>query len=108
MFWNRNKGNRIIRKLAPVLLGFGKADRFSPDLLVEDGYDLSTYGLDARVLSLPGHSSGSIGILTANGDLFCGDLFTNTSAPALDEIMDDPAAAKASLERIQGLGIRTV
>ena len=28
----------------------------SPDLLVDEDLDLSPYGLDARVLHLPGHS----------------------------------------------------
>lgn len=45
-----------------------------PDLHVEEGYDLSGYRFDARVVELPGHSTGSMGILTANGGLFGGDL----------------------------------
>ena len=40
------------------------------DLYVEDGYDLSAHGLAAQVVHIPGHSSGSIGVLTAAGDLF--------------------------------------
>ena len=108
MFWNRKKGNPLVRRIAPILFGFGKSAKFKPDLYVEDGYDLSGYGLDARVLHIPGHSSGSIGILTAGRDLFCGDLFTNTDGPVLNSIMDDPAAANASVERLRNLGIGTV
>ena len=47
---------------------------FEPDVLLEDGQDLSSYGLDARVVLLPGHSRGSIGILTGDGSLFCGEI----------------------------------
>jgi len=57
MFWNRTKSNILIRMIAPILLGFGKSERFEPDLYLEDGDNLSEYGFDARVLHLPGHSS---------------------------------------------------
>jgi hydroxyacylglutathione hydrolase len=108
MFWNRKKGNKLIRMMAPILFKFGQSERRTPDLYVEDGYDLSEYGFDAQVLHIPGHSKGSIGILTAGGDLFCGDLFDNTKKPVLNSIMDDLAAANASVERLSGLEINTV
>ncbi|RLC93540.1 MAG: MBL fold metallo-hydrolase [Chloroflexi bacterium] len=108
MFWNRKRGNVLLRKAASILFRFGKLARFEADLKVEDGYDLSGYGLDARVLSIPGHSKGSISILTASGDLFCGDLLVNGDKPRLNSIIDDPAAARASVERLRGLGINTV
>ena len=108
MFWNRSSGNAIIRFLAPILFRFPKANRFEPDLNVDEGYDLSEYGLDAQVLSIPGHSKGSIGILTAGGSLFCGDLLEYTDKPATNSIMDDPAACGASIEKLEGLQINTV
>jgi glyoxylase-like metal-dependent hydrolase (beta-lactamase superfamily II) len=108
MFWNREKGNVLIRKMVPILFKFGESERRTPDVHVEDGDDLSEYGFDAKVLHIPGHSKGSIGILTAGGDLFCGDLFDNTKQPVLNSIMDDLAAANASVERLSGLEIRTV
>jgi hydroxyacylglutathione hydrolase len=108
MSWNRNKGGLLLKVAAPILFGFGRSKRFTPDFYVQEGADLSAYGFDARVLSIPGHSAGSIGIVTANGDLFCGDLLENVQEPTLGSIMDDPAAAKASLEKLQGLEIRTV
>ena len=108
MFWNRKKGNILIRTIASLLFGFGKAQRFEPDLRIDDGYDLSSYGFDARVLHIPGHSRGSIGILTANGDLICGDLLENRDKPGLNSIMDDKVAASASVEKLKGLRIHTV
>lgn len=111
MFWNRSKGNvltRMVTRIVPTLFGFGKAERFKPDSYVEDGDDLSEYGFDARILCLPGHSRGSIGVLTAGGDLLCGDLFENRGKPQLNSIMDDVTAAHASLEALQGLEINTV
>ena len=108
LFWNRKKGNILIRMIAPILFGFRKSERFKPDLYVEEGYNLSGYGFDAKVLYIPGHSKGSIGILTAGGDLFCGDLFTNSDNPVLNSIMDDSAVANASVERLKSLRINTV
>ncbi len=108
MFWNRNKSNIIIKMLAPILFGFGKSERFKPDLYIEDGYDLSEYGFDARVVYIPGHSKGSIGILTTGGDLFCGDLLENTDKPTLNSIMDDVETANTSVEKLKKLSINTV
>jgi glyoxylase-like metal-dependent hydrolase (beta-lactamase superfamily II) len=69
---------------------------------------LSDYGLEATVLSIPGHSKGSIGVLCPAGDLFCGDLFDNTKTPLLNAIMDDLEAAHASLAKLNKLAIHTV
>ena len=74
MFWNRKPPNTLFKSVASLLFPLAKADRMKPDLSLKDGDDLSGYGLEARVLHLPGHSRGSISILTAQGDLFCGDL----------------------------------
>jgi glyoxylase-like metal-dependent hydrolase (beta-lactamase superfamily II) len=108
MFFNRQPRNILLRKLAPALIGFGKAQRFTPDVLLEEGDDLSPYGFAARVLSIPGHSKGSIGVLTAAGDLFCGDLLANVGKPALGDIIDDKPAAEASLQRLRGLNVGMV
>jgi hydroxyacylglutathione hydrolase len=108
MFFNRKQPNVLVRKLAPVFIGFGKAQRFTPDVLLEDGDDLSAYGFEARIFSIPGHSKGSIGILTAVGDLFCGDLLTNTDKPALNTLIDDLPSAQVSLQRLHGMDVGTV
>jgi glyoxylase-like metal-dependent hydrolase (beta-lactamase superfamily II) len=108
MFVNRNKPNLLIRVLLPGFSGFGKPERFRPDLLVEDGYEFFEYGIDAKVVSIPGHSKGSIGILIADADLFCGDLLVNTDKPVLNSLMDDPAAAATSLQKLESLCIETI
>ncbi|MGB8213584.1 MAG: MBL fold metallo-hydrolase [Anaerolineales bacterium] len=108
MFVNRKKPNILLRAILLGLSGFGRSERFTPDIFLEDEYDLSRHGLEARVLHLPGHSRGSIGILSADGELFCGDLFENTHGPALNSLMDDPAAANASLIKLKELTIQTI
>lgn len=108
MFVGRKPPNVVIRKIASLLFKFGASNCCSPDILLEDGDNLSEYGLDARVLYLPGHSSGSIGILTAAGDLFCGDLLENTRRPALTSLIDDAVAAQNSIAQLQRFTIQTV
>jgi hydroxyacylglutathione hydrolase len=108
MFWNREKGNILIRMIAPVLFGFGKSKRFKPDYYVGDGYDLTEYGFDAKVIHIPGHSKGSIGVLTADGDLICGDLLENADKPSLNSIIDNLTAANASVEKLSKLSVKTV
>jgi len=105
MFWNRKTGNIIIRIIVNTLFRIRK---FKPDLTIDEGYDLSEYGLDAKVLYLPGHSKGSIGILTAGGNLFCGDLLVNRDKPDLNSIIDDSAEANSSVEKLKSLRINTV
>jgi glyoxylase-like metal-dependent hydrolase (beta-lactamase superfamily II) len=100
--------SKITIKVLSLLIRPGRFERFRPDLAVDDGYDLAEYGLDAQVLHLPGHSSGSIGILTADGGLFCGDLLWNMRGPDTHQIVDDPAKLKASVERLKSLGVSMV
>ena len=104
MFWGREGGNALVRAAAPILIGFGKAQRFSPDVCLSDEDDLAAYGLDAQVIAIPGHSKGSIAILTANGALFCGDLLENTKQPALGSIIDNPATAQRQRGEAAGAG----
>jgi hydroxyacylglutathione hydrolase len=108
MFWNRSSANAILRILTPVLYRFSRSNRFKPDVYMEEGYDFSEYGFDARALSIPGHSKGSIGILTAGGDLFCGDLLTNLDQPATNSIMDNPVDCEASVKKLRGFEIDIV
>jgi glyoxylase-like metal-dependent hydrolase (beta-lactamase superfamily II) len=46
----------------------------SPDLLIEDGLDLSDFGFAARLLHTPGHSRGSISVIVDNEMALVGDL----------------------------------
>ena len=108
IFWNRKKRNIFVTRAAALLFGFRKAARFSPDLYPRDGESLLGYGFDVTIIHIPGHSKGSIGIMTRGGDFFCGDLLMNGNKPALNSIMDDPLAANASIEKLKNLNIKTI
>ncbi len=109
MLWNRKGRNivtRIIMKVLLFLFRTGKFEKFIPDIYLDDGDDLSAYGINATVLHLPGHSKGSIGILTAEGDLICGDLFMNfRNKPDKSSLIDDKRELLESIERLRNFEI---
>ncbi len=112
MSWNRKaKPDRMSLVFKTVSFVFSKLlktpkfETFTPDIQIEDGQSLSEYGLDAKVLHLPGHSKGSIGILTKDGSLFCGDLMYNMPGFCF---IDDLADYHASMEKLKGYRINMV
>ena len=44
------------------------------DILIKDSFDLTPYGTDAQVILTPGHTHGSLSILTREGEAVVGDL----------------------------------
>lgn len=104
MFYGRKQGNALLRWLSPRVMGFRPADRFQADLVLAEGFDLAAYGWEARVVELPGHSQGSIGVLSADGNLFCGDLLDNTSGK-VGPGMGDPADFISSINRVKGMEV---
>lgn len=53
-----------------------------PEVLLEEGMSLLPYGVDGRIVALPGHTSGSAGVLLAAGELFVGDAMQSILGPA--------------------------
>ena len=126
MSWNRktkpDKVALIFRLMTSIVSLFFKGNTFQtfkPDITVEEGFDLSPYGFDAKVLHLPGHSKGSIGILTTGGGpstfpattvpaLFCGDLLYNLFGRPSCLYIDDLADFEASIKKLRSIGIGIV
>lgn len=112
MSWNRKSKPdkisitfRIMTKIFSGLNKPGSFNTFKPDFYIGEGQSLSEYGFSAEVLHLPGHSKGSIGILTTGGELFCGDLFYNFAG---FQFIDDLADFNASINKLKNFKIKTV
>ena len=112
MGWNRKaKSDRtslafkILIRVFPLFIKPAKFKVFKPDLTIDENFDLSKFGLDARVIHLPGHSRGSIGILTAEGDLICGDFVYNMAG---FNLINDLTAHDQSRDKLRKMQIRTV
>jgi hydroxyacylglutathione hydrolase len=111
MFWRADGSGAVAATIAKTMLflvGLGRFDCFEPDVLLSDGQSLCDFGFDAKVVHLPGHTPGSIGVLSHAGDLFCGDLLTNAKRPQRNSMAEDASALRASVERLRSLEIKTV
>jgi hydroxyacylglutathione hydrolase len=74
---------------------------------LQGGEDLSLGGVDFKVIHLPGHSAGSIGLLNEAHKLFIsGDtIYADGAIGRYDLASADPSALKKSLEIIGSLGV---
>ncbi len=83
-------------------------EKFSPDIFLEDGQDLKDFGLDAKVVSIPGHTPGSIAILTSDGSLFSGDTVLNRSKPQWANIIYNEESLAATITKLKTLTVNNV
>lgn len=73
---------------------------FEPEIFLENGQNLDIYGIDAVVNSLPGHTSGSIGILVEGKDFIVGDVMMNVMGTTGARLYEDYEIMKKSLNII--------
>lgn len=78
------------------------------DVLLEEGADLSVYGLAGETVRLPGHAPGSLGIITAEGDAVIGDLLVNYTVPSKPLYLTDGKAWQRSCDLLRARRPRTV
>ncbi len=81
---------------------------FEPNLYLEDGQNLQEFGLDATIFHTPGHTSGSISILTAAGELLVGDTLSNRRTPKTADLFEDESVLITSLSKLRGVDAKTV
>jgi glyoxylase-like metal-dependent hydrolase (beta-lactamase superfamily II) len=83
-------------------------DTFEPNIFLNDGQHLVEYGIDARIIHTPGHTRGSLAIITARGNLLVGDTVSNRMRPGLAPFFQDRNEMIASLDKLKKLGAKTV
>ena len=91
-------GRKILRRI--------EFEPFRPDVLLEDGQDLGPFGVNAIAYHTPGHSKGSVSILTPGGDLYCGDHFLHAWGHVVST-PDDPSYASTN-KKLGRLSVRRV
>lgn len=82
-------------------------EEFQPTIYLKNGDNLSDYGVDARVVELPGHTKGSIGIEVEN-NLFVGDALMNMFYPTISMLYADEQEMLSSAKYIGELGDKTI
>ncbi|MGW7101900.1 MBL fold metallo-hydrolase [Streptomyces sp. NPDC054838] len=86
-----------------------QAEPLEPDVLVRGETGLGDFGVAARIMPTPGHTAGSVSVLTDSGDLVAGDLVANSfmglvpGKPANPPFHDDPLRNLASLREMLAL-----
>lgn len=81
---------------------------FKPELLLRDGDRLDEYGVKARVVALPGHTKGSIDVLTDDGDFIVGDAMFNMLRKTGSRLYENRREMTQSVSRIRKSGAKTL
>lgn len=87
-----------------------RAEPVEPGVLVSGETSLDDFGIAGRIVPTPGHTAGSVSVLTDEGDLVAGDLIANSfmglipGRPANPPFHDDPRQNLASLRAMLALG----
>ena len=96
----------VAAKSLVLVLRRTRFEPFSPDILIGEGQDLAPLGLEAVAYHTPGHSKGSISLLTRDGALFCGDHFGQVWGYVLES--RDDQAYPSTHEKLRSLPVRVV
>ena len=78
-----------------------KLPPIKPEVILEDGMSLAGYGVDGKIVALPGHTAGSVGVLLKTGELFVGDAMQNILSAASTWCYEDYESAKRSTNNIR-------
>jgi glyoxylase-like metal-dependent hydrolase (beta-lactamase superfamily II) len=87
---------------------FASPKAFTADLVNENEFDLNPFGINAKVISTPGHTNGSQSIV-AGEILIAGDTFINIkNGMIFPHFCDNPATLLKTWEMLFDSGIKTV
>jgi hydroxyacylglutathione hydrolase len=86
-----------------------------PDLLVDDSFDLSGFGVEGRIVPTPGHTAGSLSLLLADGTAVVGDVLMGGvmggalfgARPNYHYFAEDITAVRASIKTLLSAGAQT-
>jgi hydroxyacylglutathione hydrolase len=87
----------------------------TPDLLLNDAFDLHAFGVEGRILSTPGHTAGSVSLLLPDGTAVVGDVLMGGvmggalfgARPNYHYFAEDVTAVRASIETLLAAGVHT-
>ena len=102
-------GKGLMGKLLLAVSGkLGDNSGLPAAVKLESLQSLETYGVEAAIVPLPGHTAGSVGVLLPDGALIAGDTFMNFVRPGPAHIAEDFAQMLASLDTLRGRGVTQV
>lgn len=98
---------KIVRSVSLSSFEKESLETFEPAIYLNAGDDLSGYGIDAKIVELPRHTKGSIGVKTGD-KLFVGDALMNMFYPTISMLYTDEREMLKSAEYISGSGAKTI
>jgi glyoxylase-like metal-dependent hydrolase (beta-lactamase superfamily II) len=87
-----------------------------PDVLIDRETSLEDYGVEARIILTPGHTAGSISVITGDGDAIVGDIMMGghlggmifSDRPRYHYFADDLDAVRTSIKKVMGHSPRKI
>jgi hydroxyacylglutathione hydrolase len=108
----QNSFGHFLNLMTGILEMTGRTDieGVTPDILVDDMFDLSEYGLSSKIIHTPGHSQGSMSIILDNGETLVGDMVRDEGDGEIGPGMfyEDKETLIASLEDVALFDSRTI
>lgn len=78
-------------------------------IFIKEGDTFGNYGFpDVKVVELPGHTKGSIGLLVSDHSLLAGDALDNWLRPATGHLFYNKNVLDKSCERIKSFGVKNI
>ena len=99
---------RVVLGLSLKVLRETTVERPEKIIRVKEGDSLSEYGLNAKIVELPGHTNGSIGVDVEEKHLFVGDALDNWISPATGHLYFNIDDIRKTAKKIKALGNRTL
>lgn len=86
IFLGKTRGIGQLMKLFAWFVNYlPHQDAPEPDLILEDGEQLFSIGIEAEVIHTPGHTPGSSSLLFSDGSIFIGDLVSSSRKPHIQK-----------------------
>lgn len=103
------KGQGVLGRFIAFFSKFSKHCPVAPpDVAMVDEMPLAPYGIEGKIITLPGHTEGSVGVLLGDGSLFAGDTLMSLTRPQPAPMAQDFAARDKSIAKLSGFSIGTV
>lgn len=99
---------KVVLGISLKVLRQTKVERPENLIYVKDGDDLKAYGINAKIIEMPGHTLGSVGVDVEEKHLLVGDALDNWITPGTGHLYFDKEALYKSADLIRSLGERTI
>jgi glyoxylase-like metal-dependent hydrolase (beta-lactamase superfamily II) len=102
----------LLGRVLNIMTGFlgSEIEAVTPDIVMDDTYDLDEFGIAGKVIHTPGHSQSSVTIALDNGEVLVGDLMREEKPGVVGFGMfcEDLLTAMDSAKRIAALNPRVI